>query len=145
MRDNQEMAERAGEDETKKRQPAPTPAEYSLGRVSDFPAGSHKIVQVGTQEVGVFNVNGELHALINVCPHQYGPVCDGPVGGQMKCNAGTGWRFQWSRDGEILTCPWHGLEFDLTTGNCLAPKEMRLRKCKVNLVDGEVRVTLRAS
>ncbi|WP_208757066.1 Rieske (2Fe-2S) protein [Bradyrhizobium nanningense] len=142
MSGNQEMAERASEAETKSQQPASTPVDYPVGPASDFPPGSHRIVQVRTQEVGVFNVNGNLHALVNVCPHQYGPVCDGPVGGEMRCNASTGWKFQWSRDGEILICPWHGLEFDLTTGRCLAPKEMRLRKCKVNVVEGEVRVSL---
>ncbi|MGY4281616.1 nitrite reductase (NADH) small subunit [Bradyrhizobium sp. LM2.7] len=144
MSNKQELAGRIDERE-KQHRPAPMPAEYCVGAVSDFPPGSHNIVKVGTQEVGVYNVNGDLHALINICPHQYGPVCDGPLGGEMKCNAKTDWKFHWSRDGEILTCPWHGLEFDLTTGLCLAPKEMRLRKCKVNLVDGEVRISLRSS
>lgn len=140
MSDNQEVAERAAETTATPR--VRTPVEYPVGPESDFPRGAHKIVQVGSQEVGVFNVDGDLHALINVCPHQYGPACAGPVGGEMSCNAGTEWKFHWSRDGEILTCPWHGLEFELITGRCLAPKEMRLRKCKVNVVDGEVRISL---
>jgi nitrite reductase/ring-hydroxylating ferredoxin subunit len=118
-----------------------TPAEYPVGNEADFPVGSHRVVKAGTQEIGVFNVNGTLHALVNVCPHQYGPVCSGPVGGEMTCNAGTGWKFHWGRDGEILTCPWHGLEFDLATGHCLAAKELRVRKCKVAVVDGEVRIS----
>lgn len=142
MSDSQDRVARADEVGTKTQKPSPAPVEYPVGRASDFPSGAHKIVRVGTQEVGVFNVNGDLHALINVCPHQYGPVCAGPVGGEMSCNATTGWKFHWSRDGEILTCPWHGLEFDLATGRCLAPKEMRLRKCQVKVVDGEVRVSL---
>lgn len=142
MSDNHDTVERAAEAETKALRSAGKPVEYPIGRASDFPPGARKIVQVGSQEVGVFNVNGDLHALINVCPHQYGPVCAGPVGGEMNCNATTGWKFHWSRDGEILICPWHGLEFDLATGRCLAPKEMRLRKCQVNVVDGEVWVSL---
>lgn len=139
MSDSQKVAASTAEAETK---PASSSMECPVGPTSDFPPGARKIVQVGTQEVGVFNVNGDLHALINVCPHQFGPVCAGPVGGEMSCNAKTGWKLDWSRDGEVLICPWHGLEFDLVTGRCLAPKEMRLRKCKVNIVDGEVRVSL---
>ncbi|MGL3104569.1 Rieske (2Fe-2S) protein [Bradyrhizobium sp. BR 1432] len=142
MNNNREMAGRTAEAEMKTVRSARAATEYPVGLASEFPPGAHKIVQVGTQEVGVYNVNGNLHALINVCPHQYGPVCAGPVGGEMSCNANTGWKFHWSRDGEILICPWHGHEFDLATGRCLAPKEMRLRKCKVNVVDGEVRVSL---
>jgi hypothetical protein len=60
----------------------------------------------------------------------------------MICNAGTDWKFEWRRDGEIVTCPWHGLEFDLTTGRCLAPKEFQVRQFEVRVVDGELRVSL---
>lgn len=115
--------------------------QYPIGKVADFPIGSHKIVRAGTQQVGIFNVDGALHALVNVCPHQYGPVCTGPVGGEMICNARTDWRFHWHRDGEILTCPWHGLEFDLKSGRCLAASELRIRKGNVSIVDDEVRVS----
>ena len=72
-------------------------------------------LRVRNMEIGVFNVDGTFYALLNTCPHQYGPLCKGPVGGQMISNESTGWRYQWIRGGEIVTCPWHGLEFDLTT------------------------------
>ena len=117
--------------------------EYVVGPESDFPPGSHKIVRVRNLEIGVFNVAGTLYALHNMCPHQFGPACKGPVGGAMICNVSTGWRFQWVRSGEILTCPWHGLEFDIVTGQCLAPKNFRLRQFPVRVVDGEVRLRTR--
>ncbi len=116
------------------------PEEYVVGPESDFPPGSQKLVRVRNLEVGVFNVAGKLYALHNMCPHQFGPACKGPVGGAMICNAKTGWKFEWIRSGEILTCPWHGLEFDIITGQCFAPKTMRLRQFLVRVVDGEVRV-----
>lgn len=114
-----------------------------VGPVSELPAGSHKIIQIRNIEVGVYNVDGKFYALPNLCPHQAGPLCEGPVGGEMICNASTVWRFKWHRDGEILTCPWHGLEFDLTTGNCLAPKRFRVRQFPVEVVDGDIRVGTR--
>ena len=121
------------------------PEEHVIGPVSDFPPGAQKVVKVRSIELGVFNVGGEFYALPNICPHQYGPLCTGPVGGMMTCNAGTGWRFQWQREGEILTCPWHGMEFDLKTGQCLAPNKYRVRLYPVRVVDGEVRVRLRGT
>lgn len=121
------------------------PEEYVVGPASDFPPGARAIVRVRNVELGVFNVGGTLYALPNVCPHQYGPLSTGPIDGQMTCNAATDWRFRWERDGEILTCPWHGMEFDITTGQCLAPLKYRVRRYPVRVVDGEVRVRLRGA
>jgi nitrite reductase/ring-hydroxylating ferredoxin subunit len=116
--------------------------EHVVGAAADFPVGQHKIVTVNNIEIGIFNVDGTLHALPNVCPHQYGPLSKGPVGGMMSCNASTNWKFHWGRSGEILTCPWHGLEFDIKTGQCLAPKKFSVRSFPVNVVEGKVRVSL---
>ena len=38
-------------------------AEYVVGAVDEFPPGTHRVVQMGRIEVGVFNVNGEFYAL----------------------------------------------------------------------------------
>ncbi len=117
-------------------------AEHIIGPVSEFPPGTRRVVKVRNAEVGVFNVGGEFYALPNVCTHQFGPVCDGIVSGTMVCNAETGWRHEWVRDGEIIACPWHGLEFDLTTGRCLANPRVRLRMYPVSVEDGQVKLTL---
>ena len=116
--------------------------DHEVGSISDFPPETHKIVAIKNIEIGIFNVAGTLYALPNVCPHQYGPLSKGPVGGMMSCNASTNWKFHWGRSGEILTCPWHGLEFDIKTGQCLAPKKFSVRSFPVSVVDGKVRVSL---
>jgi nitrite reductase (NADH) small subunit len=117
-------------------------AEYAVGPVAEFPPGTHRVVRVRSLEVGVFNVHGRFYALPNVCTHQFGPLCEGTINGTMVCNAATGWRHEWARDGEILTCPWHGLEFDLTTGRCLARPTIRLRMYPVTVEDGQVTLHL---
>jgi nitrite reductase/ring-hydroxylating ferredoxin subunit len=60
----------------------------------------------------------------------------------MACGPSTGWRHEWVRDGEIVTCPWHGLEFDVTTGRCLASPKVRVRTYPVVVEDGLVKVTV---
>jgi nitrite reductase/ring-hydroxylating ferredoxin subunit len=117
-------------------------AEHIIGPVAEFPAGTHRVVRVRNLEVGVFNVGGEFYALPNICTHQFGPLCTGTVGGTTACDAATGWRFAWVREGEILTCPWHGLEFDITTGTCLANPRVRVRQYPVVVEDGVVKLTL---
>ncbi len=117
-------------------------AEHTVGPAADFPPGTHRIVKVRNVEIGVFNVAGRYYALPNVCTHQFGPLCEGTVNGTTACNAATGWRYAWVRDGEIVTCPWHGMEFDITTGRCLANPRVRLRSYLVTVEDGQVKLTL---
>jgi nitrite reductase/ring-hydroxylating ferredoxin subunit len=117
-------------------------AEHVVGPVSDFPPGTHRIVKIRNVEMGIFNVAGVFYALPNVCPHQVGPLCTGTVNGTMIRNAETGWRHVWARNGEILTCPWHGIEFDIATGQSLSSPRLKVRTYPVTVEDGYVKLTL---
>ncbi|MFB6135410.1 MAG: Rieske (2Fe-2S) protein [Halobacteriaceae archaeon] len=81
---------------------------------ADLPPGERRVVEVGGRSVGVFNVDGEYHALTNVCPHQRAPLCEGTLTGTTSAEGVDD--VEWERDGEVLVCPWHGWEFDVTTG-----------------------------
>ncbi len=48
-----------------------------MGAIADFPPGTHRVVQAGRVAVGVFNVDGTYLRAANICPHQFGPLCDG--------------------------------------------------------------------
>jgi nitrite reductase (NADH) small subunit len=117
--------------------------EHVVGDVSDFPEGTHKVVSVGRREIGVFNIKGEFYGLPNVCPHQTGPLCEGkPALGTLVANAGGDWKFEWVYDGEIVACPWHGLEYHVPTGGCIAYPNVNLRCYEVVAEDGKVKVRL---
>jgi nitrite reductase/ring-hydroxylating ferredoxin subunit len=117
-------------------------ADYVVGPVAEFPPGTHRVVTLGRVEVGVFNVHGDFYALPNVCPHQFGPLCEGTVNGTMACSAATDWKFTWVREQEIITCPWHGIEFDIATGKSLSSPRLRVRTYPVVVEDGQVKVTV---
>jgi nitrite reductase/ring-hydroxylating ferredoxin subunit len=68
----------------------------------------------------VFRVGDNFYALPNVCVHQFGPLCHGQITGTLVATEGSQWQVSWVREGQILICPWHALEFDITTGQCLA-------------------------
>ena len=53
--------------------------------VEELPPGERRIVEVEglSHSVGVFNVDGEFHALANVCPHHLAPLCEGRITGEM--------------------------------------------------------------
>jgi len=81
---------------------------------AEFPPGERRIVEIDGRSIGVFNVDGDYHALTNVCPHQRAPLCEGTLTGTTRATGVDD--VDWERDGEVLVCPWHGWEFDVTTG-----------------------------
>lgn len=116
---------------------------HEVGDVADFPPGSHKVVKVGGRQIGVFNIGGRFYGLPNVCPHQTGPLCEGKiVTGTLISNEDTGWETQWIHDGEIMICPWHGLEYHVPTGQCIAYPKIRVRRYEVFVEDDKVKVTV---
>lgn len=132
-----------GAGETVEQAKRPAKARYVVGAVADFPPGSHRVVDVGNRQVGVFNIDGRFFALPNICPHQTGPVCEGKrLSGTFRADAETGWRREWIHDGEVIVCPWHGLEYHVPTGQCLAFPHIRLRRYEVMVEDDEVVVLM---
>jgi 3-phenylpropionate/trans-cinnamate dioxygenase ferredoxin subunit len=110
-------------------------AKYVVGTVEEIPPGKRKIVDVAGLSIGVFNVGGEFFALRNRCPHQGGPLCEGKAWGLLE--APTPGEFAYTRRGEILTCGWHGWEFDLRSGQSWCdPRRLRVRTYAVELTPG---------
>ncbi len=69
-----------------------------LAQVGDVPLAAAKEFVAEGRVIALFNVNGTFYALDGVCPHQGGPLGRGELGG---C---------------IVTCPWHGWQFDVHSG-----------------------------
>lgn len=82
-----------------------------VGQVSDFPSGLKKKVQVGAEDVLVANVDGKIHAISNKCTHRGGPLDEGEI------------------EGTVVRCPWHGGQFDITTGKVLRPPPTKDETC----------------
>lgn len=116
--------------------------EYVVARVGDLPEGSHKIVEAGGRKLGLFNVRGRYYAISNACIHQNGPLCLGAVSGTVASSAETGWERAWVRQGEIIVCPWHSMEFDITTGRSVAHPKRRVSTYHVNVVGEEIKVAI---
>ena len=99
---------------------------HEVCSASELEPGDRKLVEVGGISVGVFNVDGEYHALNNVCPHQLADLCEGPVTGTTTSDE-VGEFGEWVRDGEIIRCPWHGWEFEIESGESLFNPHVRTR------------------
>lgn len=87
---------------------------FEVCSTAELPPGERRIETLGMFSVGVFNVDGKYYALKNDCPHQRAPLCEGKLTGTNVSD--TPGEYNWTRDGQIVTCPWHGWEFDVKTG-----------------------------
>src|ERR1044071_10292864 len=109
---------------------------HVIGRGGEIPPGQRRIVELEGRSIGVFNVKGTFYALRNACPHQAGPLCLGQIRGLLQASDQK--HLDLSREGEILRCPWHGWEFDLTHGRAICePHRTRVRTYDVTVEPAE--------
>lgn len=110
---------------------------HVVDRAENIPPGARRIVEIEGRSVGVLNVDGTFHALINKCPHHGAPLCEGVVRGTMEDSAVH--EYSYGRHNKFVICPWHGYEFMLDTG---LPRvdlgRMRVRVYEVAVEDGDV-------
>lgn len=109
---------------------------HVVARTEEFPPGDRRLVTVNGREIGVFNLGGEYHALLNYCPHRAGPLCHGRVRPLVVPDGVYG--LDHTREGEILKCPWHQWEFDIRTGAALYDETLRVRTYEVRVEAGNV-------
>jgi len=111
-------------------------SKHVVARVSDVQPGGRKLVTVRGRPIAIFNLGGEFFGLLNRCPHQGGPLCEGLLTGLIEADEPGAYRY--SRPGEIIRCPWHGWEFDIRTGQSWCdPSKIQVRNYKVEVAPGQ--------
>ena len=89
-------------------------AKHVVAAAADFPPGARKLITVNDRAIVVFNVQGEYFGLYNKCPHNGGSLVEGVLTGLLQ--AAEPGAYTYTKQGEIIRCPWHGWEFDIRTG-----------------------------
>jgi nitrite reductase (NADH) small subunit len=87
-------------------------------KLAEIPAGEVREVQVSGKAIALANVAGKIYAINNTCLHQGGPLGEG------------------SLSGTAVICPWHGWEYDVTTGKLLSNPKVGV-ECYRTEVRGE--------
>jgi nitrite reductase/ring-hydroxylating ferredoxin subunit len=116
-----------------------------IGRAAAFPDPGRQIVALDGAEIGVFCVGGRFTAFENVCPHMGGPVCQGkliPRVQEVIAEDKTSRGLAFSKEHTNVACPWHGYEFDVETGRHQGNPRLRLRPVKIEVIDGDLVVTV---
>lgn len=120
-------------------------SEHTVATADELDDGDRKLVEVQGREIALFRIDGEFCAYTNWCLHQGGPACEGSVSGTATATFDREeleTSLEWGRDGEILNCPWHGWEYDISTGECLSKQDAKLPAHPVRVEDGDVVVSL---
>lgn len=95
----------------------------NVGSVDEIPPGRYKTIDINDVLVAVFNIDGTLYAIEDVCTHDGGVL----TGGELK--------------GCVISCPRHGAQFDVRNGEVLsAPAYEPITSFPVRVVDGMVQV-----
>jgi len=96
----------------------------SVARVDEIPPGTIAALQVDGEDIAVANVGGEFFATQGHCLHLQGPLGEGRL------------------EGPVLSCPWHGWQYDVRTGENEFDRAIQLQTYAVKVEDGEVKVSL---
>jgi nitrite reductase (NADH) small subunit len=112
---------------------------YHICATQDVPSGEKRPFTVKNIPLLVIHTRkGAFYALYRFCPHQKSDLAAGVLGG-LTAASQPGEPFQYLREDEILRCPWHGFDYDVTTGACLTmPEKLRVKTYPLTVVDGDV-------
>ena len=95
-----------------------------VAKTNDLQPGEARVVEREGLLLALFNVGGTLYVTENTCLHRGGPLGDGFL------------------EGPIVTCPWHGREYDVRTGESVESPGLRVKTYPVIVEDGEVKIRI---
>ncbi len=94
-----------------------------VAKIEDIPVGERKRFDIEGKRITVFNIGGELFAILDTCPHKKtAPLVRGFL------------------DGNAIRCPNHGYRFDLRTGVCDIGERWNTQVFEVKVEAGEILV-----
>lgn len=95
------------------------PEFMKVASTGELKPGQGKLVHAGGKDIALFNIQGEFFSIDDVCAHAGGPLSDG------------------SLEGTTVTCPWHGSQYDVRSGQVLGgPAQQSVTSYKVK-VEGQ--------
>jgi nitrite reductase (NADH) small subunit len=93
-------------------------------KATDIAPGQIREIQLDRITIALANVGGQFHALSNTCLHRGGPLGQG------------------SLQGNLVTCPWHGWTFDVTSGKVSGNQSVGVDRYPVELRGEDVYVDI---
>lgn len=107
-------------------------------KTGDLELGETRLVKVGsTSALLIHSSSNSFYAIRNSCPHQGADLAYGRLTGTVLPSDNVG-EYPYGRNQEIIRCPWHAFEFDITTGYCMFGEKLRVKTYKVTVEGNDV-------
>lgn len=87
-------------------------------------AGGRALFEFDGKSLALFNVEGDLFAIDDSCPHQGASLCGGRL------------------EGRVIQCCAHGLRFDLRSGYLLNSTQLKVANYPVEIIDGQAFIVI---
>jgi 3-phenylpropionate/trans-cinnamate dioxygenase ferredoxin component len=101
------------------------PQRHVVTTLDSLAPGTGKSFIVAGRQIGLYNVDGRVYAIDDICPHAGASLAEGTL------------------QGGTVTCPWHFAEFDVTCGKVLCqPAVEDLEKFSVFVNGNSIEVEL---
>ena len=100
---------------------------HRLAPAADIPVGEGREFVAAGRMVAVFHVGDTFHAMDGLCPHAGGPIGEGKL------------------QGHVVTCPWHGWQFDVTSGQHCLNRNLKHETFPLEVREGNLYVLLPVS
>ena len=98
-------------------------AYVKVAHAADLPPGQAMAVTVADKRIALYSVDGTVFAIDDTCTHRGGPLSEGEL-----------------KDG-IVTCPWHGAQFNVKDGQVLkSPAPKSVSSYPVRITNGAIEV-----
>ena len=97
-----------------------------IAPVERIPPGTGASFTIADKDIAIFNVDGTICSIADTCPHAGGSLGLGKL------------------DGRIVTCPVHGMKFDVTNGCFAGTSDSAIASYLVKVVDGRVLAEIRS-
>ena len=95
-----------------------------VASTNELTSGEGKVIDAENEQIALFNIEGTYHAIDNICQHAGGPLGEG------------------STEGNVVTCPWHAWEYDVTSGACLTNPNVQQRSYPVTVEGNDIFIEL---
>jgi nitrite reductase (NADH) small subunit len=105
--------------------------------INDLTELKFKIFEIKNMSIGLIKMNKQVKAILNYCPHAGAEICKGLV--RQATIANTEFQIDYDTKKLVISCPWHGWEFDLTDGEPVFDGKCKpLRTFNVKIRDSSV-------
>ena len=96
----------------------------SVAKTKEVAPGEGIVAEVDGKTLAVFNIDGNFFVIDNTCIHRGGPLGEGELVGDM------------------VSCPWHGWEYNVKTGVCTNNPSACVKTYEVIVEGADIKVAI---